>query len=42
MIVKRTKDVVQLPGNPSATTRPGAEWICPECDYFEETEEEST
>ncbi len=42
MVLKRTESVVYVPGNPSATTRPSVEWICPECDYFEETEEEST
>ena len=35
------KSVVRLPGNPSATTRVSREWVCPDCDYFEEVEEES-
>ena len=42
MILKRSDVVVHVPGNPRPTTMPGAEWICPECDYFEETDEEST
>jgi hypothetical protein len=27
---------VQVPGNPEPTSRPVREWVCPECDYFEE------
>jgi YgiT-type zinc finger domain-containing protein len=27
-----------LPGHSSATTRLLREWICPECDHFEEAE----
>ena len=30
--------VVRTPGNPTATTRTEGEWICPDCDYFEEAE----
>ena len=33
--------ITQVPGNPSATTRTTMEWVCPDCDYFEEAEEES-
>jgi len=32
--------VVQIPGNPTPSTRRSREWICPDCDYFEEAEEE--
>jgi len=32
--------IVRIPGNPSATTRTTREWVCPDCDYFEEAEEE--
>jgi rubredoxin len=31
--------VVHVPGNPNATTRTTWEWVCPDCDYFEEAEE---
>jgi hypothetical protein len=31
---------VQVPGNPRATTYTTREWICPDCDYFEEADEE--
>ncbi|HTK30281.1 MAG TPA: hypothetical protein VL309_12045 [Vicinamibacterales bacterium] len=33
--------VVRVPGNPGATTRRVREWVCPDCDYFEDAEEES-
>jgi hypothetical protein len=33
------KTVIRVPGNPSATTRTTWEWVCPDCDYFEEAEE---
>jgi hypothetical protein len=33
--------VVRTPGNPSATVTTTKEWLCPDCDYFEEAEEES-
>jgi hypothetical protein len=40
MKVKQTDIVTHVPGNPSATTRTTMEWVCPDCDYFEEAEEE--
>lgn len=30
----------RIPGAGTAKTRIVHEWICPECDYFEETDEE--
>ena len=30
----------RVPGNPAPTRHTSAEWICPDCDYFEEAEEE--
>ena len=41
MRIKTHEHVVQIPGNPQATKRPVQEWVCPECDYFEEREEGS-
>jgi YgiT-type zinc finger domain-containing protein len=41
MKIKETQVVTHVPGNPSATTRTTSEWVCPDCDYFEEAEEES-
>lgn len=40
MRVQETQAVVRVPGNPTPTTRVNREWVCPECDYFEEVEEE--
>jgi len=34
--------VVQVPGNPRPSTSQSREWVCPDCDYFEEAEEEGT
>jgi len=42
MHVKQREHVVHVPGNPRPTVRMTAEWICPECDYFEEVEDEHT
>jgi hypothetical protein len=42
MRLKSTQTVVHVPGNPKPTTRASSEWVCPECDYFEEAEEERT
>jgi hypothetical protein len=39
MHLKRIETVVQIPGNPTPTKRVSAEWICPDCDYFEEAED---
>ena len=41
MRLRERKDVVRVPGNPGATERTAKEWLCPDCDYFEEAEEES-
>ena len=40
MRIKRTEQILRVPGNPRPTTRSSTEWICPECDYFEEAEED--
>jgi YgiT-type zinc finger domain-containing protein len=41
MRLRLREDIVRVPGNPSATVRNVKEWLCPDCDYFEEAEEES-
>jgi YgiT-type zinc finger domain-containing protein len=38
MQLKVTTHIVRLPGNPKDTTSNTAEWVCPDCDYFEEAE----
>jgi hypothetical protein len=42
MKIKQSQSVTHVPGNPSAITRTTTEWVCPDCDYFEEAEEESS
>ena len=39
MYLKDLDTAVQVPGNPQVTRRRVREWVCPECDYFEEAEE---
>ena len=41
MRLTRRQQVVRIPGNPKATTRTGAEWVCPDCDHFDEAEDVS-
>ena len=41
MRIRVVSHVVQIPGNPNATTRNEREWVCPDCDFFEESEEEA-
>lgn len=38
MQMKTSETVVHVPGNPSGATRKSTEWVCPDCDYFEEVE----
>jgi ssDNA-binding Zn-finger/Zn-ribbon topoisomerase 1 len=40
MRLKESQEVVRAPGNPKPITRRTREWVCPDCDYFEEAEEE--
>ena len=41
MRLKRRDVVERVPGTPQTRTRTTAEWVCPECDYFEDAEEET-
>jgi ssDNA-binding Zn-finger/Zn-ribbon topoisomerase 1 len=41
MRLRETETSVQVPGNPQPTRRIVREWVCPECDYYEEAEEET-
>jgi hypothetical protein len=34
--------VVHVPGNPAPSTTRSPEWVCPDCDYFEEADEGGT
>ena len=38
MRLKTTNTVARIPGNPQDTTHPSAEWVCPDCEYYEEAE----
>jgi hypothetical protein len=31
----------RLPGAPTARVKAAREWVCPECDYFEEAESDA-
>ena len=42
MKLRERQSVVRVPGNPNASTRVAREWVCPDCDYFEEAEEENS
>ena len=33
------ESIVQVPGNPKPSTSKTREWICPDCDYFEEADD---
>jgi rubredoxin len=39
MHLRVSQAVVQVPGNLDASNKTVREWVCPECDYFEEAEE---
>jgi len=39
MRLRTIERVVQIPGDPKPKNlKPEREWVCPECDYFEEFE----
>ena len=40
MRLKETQTVTEISGNPKPIARPHREWICPDCDNFEEADEE--
>ena len=40
MRYRETSRPIQVPGNPNASTQITREWVCPDCDYFEEAEED--
>jgi ssDNA-binding Zn-finger/Zn-ribbon topoisomerase 1 len=42
MRLKQSRTLEHVPGNPGATPRTVAEWVCPECDYFEEAGSDGT
>jgi rubredoxin len=42
MRLKESEVIVQVPGNPSPSKTRSREWVCPDCDYFEEAEVEGS
>jgi C4-type Zn-finger protein len=39
MRLQTREQIDRVPGTREVRTRRIAEWVCPECDYFEEAEE---
>ena len=39
MQLQEHETVVEIPGDPKPMTKRTQEWVCPECDYFEDEEE---
>ncbi len=40
MQLKESTATTHTPGNPKPATQAVREWVCPECDYFEEAGED--
>jgi hypothetical protein len=40
MLLKGSEATVQIPGNPNPTVSQTREWVCPDCDHFEDAEED--
>lgn len=40
MRFKEIQAVTMVPGNPKPATTTTREWVCPDCDYFEDADEE--
>ena len=38
MTITRAEAVVHVPGYATPTTRMASEWVCPDCDYFEDAD----
>ncbi len=41
MRLETREQVDRVPGSSKTRTRLTREWVCPECDYFEEADEEA-
>jgi len=42
MRIKVIESVIHVPGNPTGTAKMSREWLCPDCDYFEDFDEGET
>jgi transposase len=40
MHFKASERITQVPGNPSPSITTNREFLCPDCDYFEDADEE--
>ena len=40
MKLRQSETVTRVPGNPKPTKHISYEWICPDCDYFEEADDD--
>lgn len=40
MKIKESQSVTRVPGYPDALSRTTREWLCADCDYFEEADGE--
>ena len=41
MRISLREEIRQIPGTSQVLRQPIREWICPECDYFEEADQET-
>jgi hypothetical protein len=42
MHLKQSETLTHVPGHSTPTVRVDTEWVCPDCDYFEEAEDSGT
>jgi C4-type Zn-finger protein len=42
MRLRESRITDRVPGTPQTKTTKILEWVCPECDYFEDAEDEDT
>ena len=40
MHLREIETVTQIPGNPKPPARPRREWTCPDCDNYEDADDE--
>jgi hypothetical protein len=40
MQLRHIESTQRVPGNPNATISTSREWVCPDCDYFEEDDQD--
>jgi acetone carboxylase gamma subunit len=42
MVAEERKEIIPIAGTSQTVTRVTREWVCKECDYFEEAEDEKS